>query len=250
MRKIKYSIIFLIILGSLLFIFSPDFLPENLEFKEFLDSTEVADVFIIFNSGGWGYTPLQSAKDFAPIMEGIQETLNEWGFNSIIVTYLRTKNNLLGKITATKEMALSFQGQSEKLAKDIEEFLEQNPGKKIIIAGLCSGAVFANQIMEKLSAKTQNAVFVIGAGIPLWEKPFNSENILYLDNEGKDPLSKGEIKILISTLLESPFKWLSAKISGNNFTFSQAFQVPGHEYFWDSPEVGPQIVNFLEDKIR
>ncbi len=250
MRLIKRSFLFLIIFSSLFFIFSPNFFPENLGFRESLNSADLADVFVIFNSGGWGNTPLQDAKDFAPIIEGIQETLNEWDLNSIVVPYIRTKNNLLGRITATKEISRSFQSQSEKLAREIEEFLKQNPGKKIIMAGLSNGAAFVDETMEKLSPKTKNTVFAIEAGIPFWEKEFHSENILRLSNNGKDSLSKGKIKILISTLLKAPFVWLSAKISGETLTFSQAIQVPGHEYFWDSPEVGSQIVNFLGNKIR
>ena len=250
MRKIKYFIIFLIILGSLLFIFSPNFFPENLQFQEYLNLSSQSDVLIIFNPGGWGNTPPEKAEDFAPIIKSVQETLNEWGLNSIVVPYIRTKDNLLGKITAAKDMSRSFQNQSNELAKEIEEFLEQNPGKKIIMAGLSNGAAFIDETMEKLSPKTKNTVFAIEAGVPFWKKEFHSENILRLSNNSKDSLSKGEIKILISTLLKAPFKWLSAKISGKTLTFSQAIQVPGHEYFWSSPEVYFPIVSFLEEKFR
>jgi len=250
MKLLKRFCLFLIISSSLFFIFTPNFFPENLQLKEFFNSSSQSDVFIIFNSGGWGNTPLQDAEDFAPIIEGVQETLNEWGLNSIVVPYIRTKDNLLGKITAAKDMSRSFQYQSNELAKEIEEFLEQNPGKKIIMAGLSNGAAFVDETMEKLPLKTKNTVFAIETGIPFWKKPFNSENILRLDNKGKDALSEGEIKTLFSVLLKAPFKWFSAKISGDDLTFSQAFQVPGHGYPWNSATVGPQIVNFLEDKIR
>ncbi len=48
----------------------------------------MTDVIIIFNSGGWGNTPLEKAEDFATIIRGIQETLNQWGYNSIVVSYM------------------------------------------------------------------------------------------------------------------------------------------------------------------
>ena len=250
MKLIKRFTLLLIIFLIFSFLFSPELFPENLQFKEFFNSPFQSDILIIFNSGGWGNTPLENAEDFAPIIEGIQETLNKWGLNSVIVPYVRTKDNFLGKITAAKDMNRSFQNQSEKLARNIEEFLGQNPGKKIIMAGLSNGAVFADETMEKLSRETKELVFAVEAGIPFWEEEFHSENILHLNNNGKDSLSKGEIRVLISTLLKAPLKWFSAKISGSALTFSQAIQIPGHEYFWDSPEVGSQIVNFLESKIR
>ena len=59
-----------------------------------------------------------------------------------------------------------------------------------------------------------------------------------LDNNGKDTLSAGEIKSLISALVKAPFKWISSKINGDDLTFSQVLQAPGHDYLWDSPEVG------------
>jgi hypothetical protein len=250
MKKFKYLTLSLITSGSLFFLFSPEVIPDNFQFEEFLNSSSQNDVVIIFNSGGWGNTPLEEAEDFAPIVEGIQETLNERGLNSIVVPYQRTKDNLLGKITGIKEGFHSFQNQAGELAGDINEFLKQNPNQKIIIAGLSNGAAFVDETMEKLTQETEKSVCAIEAGVPFWEELFDSENILRLDNGGKDTLAKGEVKSLISSLVKAPFKWILAKISGENLSFSQAINVSGHEYFWDSPLVSSQIVTFLNDKVR
>ena len=247
MRKVKYLVLTSVILGGLFFLFGPDVIPENFQFQNLLNSAPQNDVIIIFNSGGWGNTPLAQAEDFAPIIKGIRETLTEFGLNSIVIPYERTENNFFGKITAIKEMKRSFQGQAEKLAGDINEYLRQNPGKKIIMAGLSNGGAFVDETMKKISSDVKDNVLVIEAGTPFWGKPKNFENGLVLDNGGKDALSKGEIKILISSLIKTPLRWIIAKISGENLSLFQiSNQYITHEYKWN--EVAPQITSFLESK--
>jgi len=248
MREIRYFILSLVILGSLFFLFGPEVLPENAQFEELLNSALESDIVIIFNSGGWGNTPLEKAEDFAPIIEGIEKTLRGFGYNSLVIPYNRTKNNLFGKITGARDFLNSFQTSSEILAEKVNFLTENLPDKKIILAGLSTGGALVDETMEKISEKSQ--VFSIEAGIPFWHNSLESENILQLNNNGKDSLSIGEIKTLIASLAKAPFKWILAKMNGEDLTFSQAIWAPGHEYFWDSPEVGPQIVIFLEEKIR
>ena len=248
MGKTKKIILTSIVLASLVFLFAPTKFPENFQFQEILNSTlSPQEVIIIFNSGGWGNTPFDKAEDFAPIIKGIQETLTELGLNSVVIPYERTKNNFFGKITAVKEMRQSFQDQAEKLAVDINEYLRQNPSKKIIMTGLSNGGAFVNETMKKISNNSKDNVLVIEAGTPFWAKSKDFENVLRLDNGGKDALSKGEIKILISSLIKAPLRWILAKILAENLSLSQiSNQYITHEYKWN--EVAPQITSFLESK--
>ena len=248
MKKFKYLAISLIIVGSLFFLFGSEVVPENFQPQEILGLAQNAEVIIIFNSGGWGNTPLKEAKDFAPVIAGIQETLNEWGYNSIVIPYSRTKNTLLGKISGAKDFLNSFNFSSEILAKDLDFLSKKLPDKKIIIAGLSAGGALVDDTLEKVSQETQ--VYAIAAGIPFWHDNFESENTLLLDNNGKDSLAKGDVKSLISALVKAPFKWIFSKINGENLTFSQALHTPGHDYIWSSPDVGPKIATFLENKLR
>ncbi len=250
MRKLKCLIILLIISGSLFFLFGPEVAPENLQPQEILSLAKDNDVIIVFNSGGWGYTPLEKAWDFAPIIEGIQGTLSEWGYSSAVIPYNRTKNTLIGRVAGAKDFLNSFNFSSETLAEEVEFLAENLPDKKIIIAGLSNGAAFVNKTYEKVSEEVKGSVYAISLGDPFWIKTFESDNMLQLDNNGKDSLAEGEIKTLIFSLVKTPFKWLSAKINGQNLTFFQAIRSPGHEYLWNSSDVGPQIVTFLRDKLR
>ena len=248
MRKIKYLIIFLVALGSLFFLFGPEALPENVQFEELLNSALESDIVIIFNSGGWGNTPLEKAEDFAPIIEGIQEILKEWGYNSLVIPYTRTKDDLSGKITGARDFLNSFQTSSEILAEKVNFLAENLPDKKIILAGLSAGGALVEETMAKISEEAQ--VYAVAVGIPFWQKTTESENILLLDNNGKDTLSAGEIKSLLFSLVKAPFRWIFSKINGQNLPLALAFQAPGHKYLWDLPEVGPKIISFLEEKFR
>jgi hypothetical protein len=153
MKKLKYFIFSLVVLGGLISLFSLEVIPDNFQFQELLDLARHSDVIIIFNSGGWGNTPFKEAEDFAPIIEGIQKALNEWGYNSIVIPYKRTKDDLLGKIAGTKDFLNSFEFSSKTLAKEVEFLAEKLPDKKIIIAGLSPEELLSPKPMKKYLKK-------------------------------------------------------------------------------------------------
>jgi len=248
MKRIKYFILTFVILGGLCFIFCPEFFPENPQIKEILNSVSQNDVIIIFNSGGWGDTPLEKAEDFLPIIKGLQNTINEWGYSSVVIPYTRTKDNFLGRISSFRGTLFGFQKQAGILSDEIKEYLSENPGKKVVIAGLSNGAAFVEDTIKKVPATLKNQVLAIEVGIPFWKKKLNSENILRLTRQNQDPLSKGELKILVFTLVKTPIKWFLAKVSGKEISLSQAAYIPGHEYSWE--EVRPEMISFLENKIK
>lgn len=250
MNKIKYFIIIFVFLSGLFFLYGPGFFPENHQFQDFLTSASNSkdDIIIIFNSGGWGNTPFEKAEDFAPIVEGVQQLLNEWGHNSIIVPYVRAKGDFLSKVAATREIFFSFPDQGEKMAGEINSFLKENPGKKIIVAGLSSGAAFADAAIEKVSQDVKDRVYAIEIGNPFWKKHQVSENVLRLENQGEDPLSRGEMKILVPNFLKALSKWILVKISGGSQTFAKLLRLPGHEYRWQ--EIKPEVADFLENKFK
>jgi len=248
MKKLKQFTLVSVVFGGLFFLFGSEVVPENFQPQEILDIAANSDVIIIFNSGGWGDTPFERAEDFAPIVEGIKLTLNERGYDSIVIPYQRTKNTLSGKIVSAKDFLNFFNSSSDALAKDLEFLAENLPDKKIILAGLSAGGALVEETMAKISEEAQ--VYAVAVGIPFWQKTTESENILLLDNNGKDTLSAGEIKSLLFSLVKAPFRWIFSKINGQNLPLALAFQAPGHKYLWDLPEVGPKIISFLEEKFR
>ncbi|MFH1894948.1 MAG: hypothetical protein ABH813_03560 [Patescibacteria group bacterium] len=249
MEKIKYPIFISIIILVLFLFFWSDFLPENARLKEVASSHPDEDVVIIFNSGGWGDTPVEKAEDLTPIVRGIEKTLSGKGYKSIVIPYERTKNGFLAKIRGARELFGYFQSQSDELAGGIKTFLENNPGKKIIMVGLSNGASFVDETMKKID-NFQNSVLAIEIGSPFWQKKMNSGNILRLDNGDQDSLVKGDVKTLLPTLFKAFPRWFLAKISGANFSFSKAFDFSEHKYSWESPGVSSSVDSFLDGKVN
>jgi len=249
MKKIKYLIFTSVIFGGLFFLFRYDAPPDNILFKNFVNSKPQEDVVIIFNSGGWGNTPIEKADDLAPIIRGIEKDLTDRGSKSIVVPYERTKKGFLAKISGAKEMFSYFPDQSGELAGEVKTFLENNPGKKVVMVGLSNGAIFVDETMKKINS-FQNSVLAVEIGSPFWQKKMDSENILRLDNGNKDSLTKGDVKTLLLTLLKAPGKWFLAKASGSELSFSMALSFPEHKYSWESPGVSYAIGSFLDGKIN
>lgn len=248
MKNLKLITIILVFIGGGVFIFTPNITPDNFTSQDLLSMVSESDVIIIFNSGGWGNTPLEKSDDFAPIINGIQETLKEWGYDSIVIPYKRTKNGFLGKISSSRDFFTSFDFSSENLAQEVNFLAENFPGKKIILAGLSNGSTLANRTYEKISVNVRDSVYTISAGAPFWAKLHNSDNVLQISNNGKDTLAKGDIASLMVELVKTPFRWAFSKINGQNLTLGQAAHADGHDYPWSSPEINSQIIGFLENK--
>ena len=235
---------------SFVLISSPDVFPETFQFQDILAEAEKSDILIIFNPGGWGDTSYEKAKDLSPIIEEMKGAIKGWGYESVVVPYIRSRDDILGRISEIKEMFRSFNNSSADLAKKIEYVAEKMPDKKIVLTGLSNGAAFVNETYKKISDKAKESIYCIVLGPPFWASNASGSNVLVLDNKGKDSLAKGDIKTLLSDAFRGPFKWLSSLISGKELALSEAFTASGHIYSWPSPDVGPEIVSFLEQKLK
>jgi len=244
----KKAVIILVVLSVFLLSF-PITIPGSFQSQEVQNLVEDKDVIIIFNSGGWGNTPLDKAYDFAPIIEKIQGNLNNLGYSSAVIPFFRTKPGFWGKVSGTKDFLSSFRYSSDDLAKTIKLFSDKFPDKKIIVTGLSGGAGLVSEAMDKLSGEISQSVLAIIAGPPFWSKPSLKENILCLDNDKMDILTVGNVKILLS-LVKDPIRLIIAKIKGENMTFTGAFYLAGHQYRWESQAVGPKITAFLSNNLQ
>lgn len=226
-------------------LFAPDVFPDNFQVESIAADVAKSDVVIIFNSGGWGNTPPEKAEDLTPIVEGIQNTLKDWGYNSMVIPYNRTKDGFLGKVTGAREFLNSFNDSSKSLAETLETLKIKLPDKKIIMAGLSNGATFVSETYQKISGNIKESVYAISIGAPFWDDKTDSGNILKIKGNS-DSLAKGDISSLALSILKAPFKWLSSKALGQNLSFAQILHAAGHDYSWSSSEVNSQIVAFLE----
>ncbi len=210
-------------------------------------SKDGSNILIIYNPGGWGNTPLKEAEDFAPIIEGIQQILDKKGYNHTVLEYYRIENNLFGKIIGLRDFLSSFQFSSKILANKIKslesELLESNT--YVILAGLSNGAAFIDKTIRQIPKKYK--IYSIEVGLPFWFDKFESKNILRIDNNGTDPLTKRRLDELIPNLIKSLFKFTFSR-NGQRPSFAQALHVSGHDYSWN--EINSKIESFLEDKLQ
>jgi hypothetical protein len=249
LKKVKKTILASFVLAVLFFILAPAEYPDNFQFRKSLYSVQNEQVVIIFNAGGWGYTPLEKADDLAPIVLGTQDVLSDMGHSSVVIPYKRTKNSVLGKIESSRDLLLYFDTQATNLVSELEHLLQSESDSRVIITGLSNGAAFTDSIMERIPPDIRDRVLAIEVGLPFWDTAFDNENVLSLDNNGQDAFSKLRIGTFLGALIKTPFKWLLAKVSGENLSLGHAMYVPGHQYYWESPSVKENIISFLNEKL-
>ncbi len=220
---------------------------ENQLQRYLASSSPTPDILIIYNSGGWGNTSLEKATDFLSIIMGIQDKLNRWGYKTLVVPYKRTKENIFSKIGGIREAARYFRSQSKQLAEQINEFLKENPDKKVILTGLSMGAFFVDETLNHI--KDKDSVLAIKVGVPFYSSHYSSENVIEI-NDKRDALVYGGLDDLSLFFIKGSYKWLKAKLKGKKMSFSKAMNVPGHIYSWDTPFVKERITNFLKANLQ
>lgn len=250
MKKLTKFFIVTAVISAIILVFVPVETPSLFESKEAVKSLAESDLIIILNPGGWGDASLEEAKDLLPIVEGIKDSLTEWGHNVVVIPYNRAKDGILNKFSAAKDFFQGYNASSEKFAEDLNSVAKSFPGKKIILAGLSNGAAFINETYEKVSQDVKDSLYAISIGAPFWSREVEDKNVLQLDNNGKDALSRGEIGSLLLATIKAPFSWLISKFKGEDLSLAHAFRAEGHNYSWSSPETKDSIVAFLENNIR
>lgn len=202
------------------------------------------DILIFFTPGGWGNISPEKETYAKSLLEGVQKTLKSWQYKIVLANYPRARAGILGKIKSLKEILFFFPSESKKLADLIENITNNFKNIKIILIGYSFGGAFLNEVMKKIRENKQ--VYCIQAGTPFFCKKLISENVLHLDNSGKDALANGNIKKLsfigiIGILkLVILFKLIRLKIS-------EAFHFKEHEYFWENPEMKSKVEGFLKN---
>jgi hypothetical protein len=246
-RGLWWFSVYLIRTSGLLFQLSPQRLPRD-EGRKIQAAILPYDVVIIFNPGGWGDASLERARDFAPVLAGIQQTLKRLQCPSVVVPYTRTATGLPGRISGTKEQLNSFKHSAAILARDIEYLARKFPEKRFIIAGFSTGGGLNGRALPGVSSLPN--VYGITVGVPGWFPTYSSERSMVLDNRHRDPVCCGDVATIAMSVFKAPLIWLRSRVTGQNLSLALSFQLPHHEYSWFSPEVGAPIVKFLEQHFK
>lgn len=218
---------------------------KEYQFRNFVEITPLPDCIIVFNSGGWGYTSLEKETDFQTIVLGIQEHLDDLGYKSAVIPYQRAKETILGKLSGAREIINYFSSQSRHLARQINEFLEENPDKKVILTGLSMGAFFVDETLKHI--ENRSSVLAIKVGVPFYSNHFHSDKTIDINNE-RDALVYCNTRLLAGAFFRGLGKWIVSRLKGDHTPLGRFVVVPGHNnsYRWDSPEIRRQITGFLK----
>jgi hypothetical protein len=205
------------------------------------------DVAVIYNGGGWGTIPMEDDAQWGGVVQGISLTLNKWGYNSLILEHQRGKEGLVGLLSNIGESLRLFPSRAAELASGVDFLVENIPHLKIVITGVSWGAIYNNEVMERLEGSPR--VYGIEAGVPFWYKEPAPANTLAINDNGivPDKLSQGDLAAMLRSYFSAPFRWVNHRLHGESVKFSDCVNVPGHQYYWNYPEVQSQIIAFLAD---
>ena len=168
---------------------------------------------------------------------------------SVAIRWLKEKYDMevIGEI---KESLNSFRTKAQRLATEVEFLTTNISDVKVIITGISQGAGYTNEVMKLL--RENNQVYAIQAGLPFYYQESTSERVLNLSHNGISPdaLSEGNEWGLAKAYLSAPFEWVAYRLQGKQVSFADCARVPGHEYYWNYPQVRDQITIFLENNFN
>jgi hypothetical protein len=125
------------------------------------------------------------------------------------------------------------------------EFLTTHlPELRVIIAGESNGTIICDQVMSILADNPR--VYSIQSGPPFWHDSVPLDRTLVMTYNGRTPdsFSQGEVLTVAQANLRALFGLPEPpNESGAILHFIKA---PGHDYWWQYPEVYRQITDFLE----
>jgi hypothetical protein len=203
------------------------------------------DFVIVFNSGGWGWSLLEESPGWWYTFKGIDAELADWGYTSLQLDYLRTTSGFSSRIDEFWQMLIAYPAKAEVLAARVEFLTDRLPDIDVILIGESTGAVLIDSAMVIMGDNPQ--VYSIQAGPPFWHTTVNTERSLIMIGNGieVDTLSQGSG---FDYLWGCYKKWFGTiRLVSHYGTEPHIVVAPGHDYWWQYPEVRSQITQFLID---
>ncbi len=202
------------------------------------------DFVILFNSGGWGWRPLEKTRGWGSIFTGIKSELNYMGYQALILDYERTEESWRGRLDEASEMANYYPRKAKHLASKVAFLTKHDPELKIIVTGESNGTVICDRVMTLLENNPQ--VYSIQTGPPFWHKRATLERTLVLTSSGivPDTFSQGSLLTIIIANLKALLGLSQTSEDSGKILFH--IRAPGHDYWWQHPNVYSEITNFLE----
>jgi hypothetical protein len=201
------------------------------------------DFVIFFNAGGWGWNLLEDSPGWQTIFAGIESTLEGWSYTTLRLNYLRAADTLRGRLNEVGEMITGYQIKAQYLATRVEFLLTYIPNIRIILAGESTGTLITNGAMEIIGDNPQ--VYSIQTGPPFWLQPYASDNALVMTDNGIAPDCFSHAN-LFAFIFGYVRYWLGFLEPEDSYgTTPHIVTAPGHDYWWQYPDVCTRITDFL-----
>ena len=202
------------------------------------------DFVVIFNPGGWGWDPVSEIPGWESILFGIEKTLDDFGYKTLLVDFKRTRHGFNGIIGELEVLVGIQPSKTEELASRVTFLTEHLPEIRVILTGESNGATIADNALSLLRENPR--VFAIETGPPVWHPSMEFERSLVIGNNGVQPdtFSNGDIILIMRSNAESAF----GIYKGGKGDILLYIGAPGHFYSWDYPAVRAQVVDFLTTK--
>ena len=203
------------------------------------------DFVIFFNSGGAGWSLLEASQGWYSIFNGITQELADSGYTSLSLNYLRTARSWQGFLDEVMNMISLYPSKAKELASRVEFLTENNPRLRVILIGESNGTVICDRVLNAL--KDNPRVYSIQTGTPFWYKTTMLDRKLVLKSSGiiPDSFSEGDLFKMLGATLETLLGFTQRR--DNAGTILNFIDAPGHEYWWQSPGVSPEITRFLHE---
>ncbi|MBI2829564.1 MAG: hypothetical protein HYX81_00225 [Chloroflexi bacterium] len=206
------------------------------------------DFVIIFNPGGWGWNAVKASPGWTSLIEGIQNSLSQYGYTAAVFDYQRTKRNFWGYAAELISFVSLHPLKTKDMTARIRFLTEQLPDLKVIICAESNGSIISDRVMRLMEGNPR--VYSIQTGPPFWYKNTTLKKTLVLTSNGiiPDAFSVGDVLSITASKLREAFKALT---SGEGVSkILRELEAPGHEYFWKFPVVSSRIKRFLEQNFN
>lgn len=204
------------------------------------------DFLIIFNPGGWGSSPLQTDEGWWTILVGIKSHLDRSGYTTLLSYHLRTNNNPSGYLNELRQRITGYGAKARELTAKVEFLIRHIPQLRIILTGESTGVVISDRVVELMADNPH--VYSIQTGPPFWHRVQDvPEQTLVMTDNGitTDTYSHGNLPAIILGNLK--YRLGLTQPIDDYGTPPHHIGAPGHDYWWQYPEVALQITDFLDE---
>jgi hypothetical protein len=200
------------------------------------------DIFVLFNSGGYGWTALDKASGYATIVNAIEDEFVTRHCQVAVLNYQRSYRSLRGYVSEILNAGAKSVSKPRELAIRLNFLLRVLPDLRILMCAESNGTVMSNQVMKMMPHEQR--LFSIEFGPPFWYDNYVNDRVLNMRSNGTvlDAFSYGHW----GRAFKANWNALRGKSQASPGNVLLYIGAPGHDYNWqDYPLIRENVLAFL-----